>query len=209
MLGDVDVKGKGGFTLIELAIVLIIIGLILGAVLKGKDLIESAKIKKVYTRFIRGWELTVLNYQDRTGRLLGDGTANGGTVDPPNGYFDDFWVFNNYPNLENVLRAVGLRYPITNTDNIGEYRICGRYNCGVMHIAFWLVGIKVGKATELRNAFVINNVPTDVAYALDTIIDGQADPSAGNFMRYPYKKYKKGWPDASKTPYVNVMYLLQ
>ncbi|NPA12603.1 MAG: type II secretion system protein [Aquificae bacterium] len=36
-----------GFTLIELAIVLVIIGLLLGAVMKGKELIQAAKVKRV------------------------------------------------------------------------------------------------------------------------------------------------------------------
>lgn len=38
--------GQGGFTLVEMAIVLVIIGLILGAVMKGQELIGSAKAKK-------------------------------------------------------------------------------------------------------------------------------------------------------------------
>jgi prepilin-type N-terminal cleavage/methylation domain-containing protein len=39
-----------GFTLVELAIVLVIIGIILGAVLKGQSLINNAKIKRVYNQ---------------------------------------------------------------------------------------------------------------------------------------------------------------
>ena len=39
-------KKQAGFTLIELAIVLVIIGLLLGGVLKGQELINSAKVKK-------------------------------------------------------------------------------------------------------------------------------------------------------------------
>lgn len=37
---------RSGFTLIELSIVLVIVGLLIGAVLSGKDMIKSAKIRK-------------------------------------------------------------------------------------------------------------------------------------------------------------------
>ena len=42
--GDVAMKQRG-FTLIELSIVLVIIGLIVGGVLVGQDLIRAAKIR--------------------------------------------------------------------------------------------------------------------------------------------------------------------
>lgn len=38
-------KGQAGFTLVEIAIVLVIIGLLLGGVLKGQELINNAKVK--------------------------------------------------------------------------------------------------------------------------------------------------------------------
>ncbi len=38
-------RNQSGFTLIEIAIVLVIIGLLLGGVLKGQELINSAKVK--------------------------------------------------------------------------------------------------------------------------------------------------------------------
>ena len=38
-------KQQSGFTLVEIAIVLVIIGLLLGGVLKGQELINSAKVK--------------------------------------------------------------------------------------------------------------------------------------------------------------------
>ena len=40
-----------GFTLIEIAIVLVIIGLLLGGVLKGQELINNAKVKSYATDF--------------------------------------------------------------------------------------------------------------------------------------------------------------
>lgn len=42
-------KNNKGFTLVELAIVLIIIGIVLTAVLKGQELIENAKVKRAIT----------------------------------------------------------------------------------------------------------------------------------------------------------------
>ena len=39
-------KTRSGFTLIELSIVLVIIGLLVGGVLVGKDLIEAASLRK-------------------------------------------------------------------------------------------------------------------------------------------------------------------
>ena len=40
-------RNQNGFTLIEIAIVLVIIGLLLGGVLKGQELINSAKVKNL------------------------------------------------------------------------------------------------------------------------------------------------------------------
>lgn len=42
-------RGQGGFTLVELAIVLLIIGLILGGILRGQELITSAQLNSVQT----------------------------------------------------------------------------------------------------------------------------------------------------------------
>jgi len=64
-------KSRKGFSLIELSIVLIIIGLLLAAVMKGRDLIKSAEIKKFYNNFIKQWELIYTSYYDRTGKILG------------------------------------------------------------------------------------------------------------------------------------------
>jgi len=74
-----NLQKQKGFTLVEIAIVLVIIGLLLGGVLKGQELITNAKIKSVTSDFdniIAG----AYAYQDRTGHLPGDssdGTLNG------------------------------------------------------------------------------------------------------------------------------------
>src|SRR5206468_12711951 len=42
---------EAGFTLVEIAIVLVIIGLLLGGVLKGQEMITQAKIKNIVNDF--------------------------------------------------------------------------------------------------------------------------------------------------------------
>ena len=60
-----------GFTLVEIAIVLVIIGLLLGGVLKGQELITQAKIKNV-ANDLNGMSAAVYGYQDRYKKYPGD-----------------------------------------------------------------------------------------------------------------------------------------
>jgi prepilin-type N-terminal cleavage/methylation domain-containing protein len=60
-----------GFTLIEIAIVLVIIGLLLGGVLKGQELINNAKVKSYATDF-RNIPIMLYGYQDTFRALPGD-----------------------------------------------------------------------------------------------------------------------------------------
>ena len=60
-----------GFTLIELAIVLVIIGLLLGGVLRGQELINSAKVKSLAADF-RNIPVYIYGYQDKYRAFPGD-----------------------------------------------------------------------------------------------------------------------------------------
>jgi len=62
---------QSGFTLVEIAIVLVIVGLLLGGVLKGQELINSAKVKNLAQDF-RNAPLAILGYQDRFRAIPGD-----------------------------------------------------------------------------------------------------------------------------------------
>ncbi len=64
-------NSQSGFTLVEIAIVLVIIGLLLGGVLKGQELINSAKVKNFATDF-RNIPLFIYGYQDKYKGLPGD-----------------------------------------------------------------------------------------------------------------------------------------
>jgi prepilin-type N-terminal cleavage/methylation domain-containing protein len=67
-------RKQQGFTLVEIAIVLVIIGLLLGGVLKGQELINSAKVKNFATDF-RNIPLFIYGYQDKFKALPGDDAA--------------------------------------------------------------------------------------------------------------------------------------
>ena len=62
---------QAGFTLIEIAIVLVIIGLLLGGVLKGQELINSARVKNLASDF-KNTALFIYSYQDKYRALPGD-----------------------------------------------------------------------------------------------------------------------------------------
>ena len=100
---------QSGFTLIEIAIVLVIIGLLLGGVLKGQELINSAKVKNLANDF-KNVPVFIYGYQDKFKALPGDQPqasldsqfppANTGTVCTPgaagkcatnNGIIDGGW----------------------------------------------------------------------------------------------------------------------
>jgi prepilin-type N-terminal cleavage/methylation domain-containing protein len=77
-------KQQSGFTLIELAIVLVIIGLLLGGVLKGQELINSAKAKSIASD-LRNIQVFIYGYQDKFRAIPGDDAnvathINGGTA---------------------------------------------------------------------------------------------------------------------------------
>jgi prepilin-type N-terminal cleavage/methylation domain-containing protein len=69
--GGDRMKKQSGFTLIELAIVLVIIGWLLGGVLKGQELINSAKVKNMATDF-KNVQVYIYGYQDKFKALPGD-----------------------------------------------------------------------------------------------------------------------------------------
>ena len=60
-----------GFSLIEIGIVLLIIGLLLGGVLKGQELIENARVKNAASLF-NSVSAAVNGYRDRYRNLPGD-----------------------------------------------------------------------------------------------------------------------------------------
>src|SRR4030095_946164 len=64
-------RKQAGFTLIEIAIVLVIIGLLLGGVLKGQELIQSARVRNIVSQQ-DGIKAAYFGFLDRYRALPGD-----------------------------------------------------------------------------------------------------------------------------------------
>lgn len=66
-----NMKKNDGFTLVELSIVLVIIGLIIGGVLVGQDMIKSAEIRSTIAQ-VQGYDTAVNVFRDKYSQLPGD-----------------------------------------------------------------------------------------------------------------------------------------
>ncbi len=79
---------REGFTLVELAIVLVIIGIILGAVLKGQELVFNSKVKRVQSQ-LKEMVAAFYTYYDKYGYYAGDDpNASSRWTGVPNGNGD-------------------------------------------------------------------------------------------------------------------------
>jgi len=88
-------RSQRGFTLIELSIVLVIIGLLIGGILAAQSMISTAKINKLVRTF-QQTEIAVTNFKTNYGGLPGDSNKmspagdNDGIV-PATGEAVTFW----------------------------------------------------------------------------------------------------------------------
>ena len=64
-------RNEAGFTLVEIAIVMVIIGLLIGGVLKGQSMIQNAKVKRVVNQ-ANELRAAIMSFYDKYGVYPGD-----------------------------------------------------------------------------------------------------------------------------------------
>lgn len=63
---------QGGYTLIEVALVLAVIGLIVGGLSIGKEIVREAEYRRIQTKFVQPWKAAYDLYYQRSGSVVGD-----------------------------------------------------------------------------------------------------------------------------------------
>jgi prepilin-type N-terminal cleavage/methylation domain-containing protein len=196
-------QGKqAGFTLVEIAIVLVIIGLLLGGILKGQEMITQAKIKNVIADF-SGIAAAYHGYQDRYRAVPGDdpnatrwtGATVSAAADRGNGWVkgkynsgddtEESRLFWDHLRRAGFVSGTGFTQPVNATGGI--------------------VGVQTGNAaappaaalTSMFGMIVCSsNVADKIAIALDNQMD---DGNATSGALRGQKQIAAGNPDISNT----------
>ncbi|MBX3660012.1 MAG: type II secretion system protein [Ramlibacter sp.] len=179
---------QSGFTLVEIAIVLVIVGLLLAGVLKGQELIENSRIKNI-AKDMDTMAAAVNAYQDRYRGIPGDSAT--ATTHTENGWGTTaFTAGNNNGQIgaanttftvganENTMAMVSLMYAGFITGNpaagapaaIIRPQHAGGGQLALSSSVFGFTG---------RNVVCVNNLTGKYAGALDRLLD-DGDPTSGS-----------------------------
>ncbi len=126
-------RREKGFTLIELAIVLVIIGIIIGMVLKGQDLIQNARMKRLVNE-VRKWEVPLWTCYDRKGVFPGDTDQDGIIESDPLTDTTCLPTLAQKPESHDIRLGSYTFYIYAGFDNNNRnvIAVCGAQNCGTV-----------------------------------------------------------------------------
>lgn len=193
-------RAQQGFTLVEMSVVLLVIGLILGAVSIGKDMQRNAEYVKIKQKFVDQWVNAYNAHYVKTGVVLGDKQVapqlmvNGASFATPSGNNMTTAVEPgeicaagatgsglNVLHLE--MQRHGVRMPpgraegsedryvyLDSNGNPQELKVCFKWN-------------KPDTSSGSGNMMVIYGLTPDLARALDQMIDGKPDAREGVFRQ--------------------------
>ncbi len=182
-----------GFTLIEIAIVLVIIGLLLGGVLKGQELITSARVRNIISQQ-DGVKAAFFGFQDRfraipgdysqasvniaTGLTNGNGNgqiesiATGGAVDE----YIGVWEHLSRSGFINGSYAYAAAPPTTASSPTNPYG---------MYLTLIYDNVYAGTNPTKHNLKTGNQIPADILAEVDRKVDdGRADAGSFRFSSY-------------------------
>lgn len=208
-----------GFTLVEVSLVLLVIGLILGAVSIGKDVQRNAEYTKIKQKFVDQWVGAYNAHYLRTGVVIGDrqtqprlmvNGANHNVVDnlvsgqdmtsatPP----DAICQGGKAPGLDGDVDLTlheemdrhGVRMPPGRAEGFEDRYAYLDTNGNPQELQVCFQWNKPGNAASSGNVMVISGLTPDLARSLDQMIDGKADAREGLFRKYDIDNASDGAP---------------
>ena len=201
---------KRGFTLVELAVVMVIIGILLGAILKGQQMIDNARGKRVLND-LKGMEALIWTYYDRKGVFPGDCNGDGlmgVTEGVPAAAGDSTPLLP----LDNIVVAGPVADDescngVTGTDSIDtpladmreeQLLSWGSSNAQVsLHASngqMRPIFVTHGVSAATRNAIIIYDIPQWMGEMIDSSIDGVANGEEGRVRYFNTATQGAAWP---------------
>ncbi len=204
--------GQGGFTLVEMAVVLVIIGVILGAVMIGRDVQRNAEYTRIKQKFLDQWVVAYNTYQQRLGAPVGDNQSaprlmvnganfngngdalSGGDMSQaqepsaicrgskPSKMTRSAQSGDDY-NLRDIMRKAGVTMPPGRGEGMEDRYVYLDTNGNPQEIQVCFQWNKPGTDAGSGNVMVISGLTPDLARALDQMIDGKPDAQNGAFRQ--------------------------
>ena len=205
-------RAQKGFTLVEMAIVLAVIGLIIGAIAIGKDVQRNAEYTKIKNKFVDQWEQAYNAYYTRTGGVVGDSQtapqlmvngsnyalASGGnmtavTILPApicRGSIGTDMLRSPAQvattssfDLRILMNQAGVRMPPGRAEGSEDRYVYLDTNGNPQEVQVCFQWNKPGSPDGSGNVMVISGLTPDLARMLDQMIDGKPDAQEGRFRQ--------------------------